>query len=42
MTVSRLAVLDQSVAIAGRPQADSIRETLELAQYCETLGYNRY
>ncbi len=42
MAVSRLSVLDQSVAIAGRPQAESIRETLELAQYCETLGYNRF
>jgi len=42
MTVSRLGVLDQSVAIAGRPQAESIRETIELARYVEGLGYNRF
>lgn len=38
----RLSVLDQSVAVAGRPQAVSIRETVEMAQYCEGLGYHRY
>lgn len=38
----RLSVLDQSVAVAGRPQGVSIRETLELAQYCEGLGYYRF
>ncbi len=38
----RLSVLDQSVAIAGRPQGDSIRETLELARHCEALGYHRF
>ncbi len=38
----RLSVLDQSVARAGRPQAESIRETIALAQYCETLGYHRF
>lgn len=38
----RLSVLDQSIAIAGRPHADSIRETLALAEHCEALGYHRF
>ena len=38
----RLSVLDQSVARAGRPQDESIRDTLELAQRCEALGYDRF
>jgi luciferase family oxidoreductase group 1 len=38
----RLSVLDQSVARAGRPQDESIRETLALAQHCEALGYERF
>jgi luciferase family oxidoreductase group 1 len=37
-----LSVLDQSVALAGRPQADSIRETLALAELAEKLGYHRF
>lgn len=38
----RLSVLDQSVALAGRDQAASIRETLALAEACETFGYHRF
>ncbi|CAN0499825.1 unnamed protein product, partial [Laminaria digitata] len=38
----RLSVLDQSVSLSGRPQSDSIRDTIDLAQYCETLGYHRF
>ncbi|HWP20174.1 MAG TPA: LLM class flavin-dependent oxidoreductase [Burkholderiaceae bacterium] len=38
----RLSVLDQSVAVAGRSEDASIRETVELAQYCEALGYHRF
>ena len=38
----RLSVLDQSVALAGRPHGDAIRNTIALAQYCETLGYERF
>jgi luciferase family oxidoreductase group 1 len=38
----RLSVLDQSVSFAGRPQSASITETIELAQYCEGLGYHRF
>ncbi|MFC5497983.1 LLM class flavin-dependent oxidoreductase [Caenimonas terrae] len=38
----RLSVLDQSVARAGRPQDESIRDTLALAQRCEEWGYERF
>lgn len=38
----RLSVLDQSVACAGRPQDESIRNTVTLAVHCEALGYERF
>ncbi len=38
----RLSVLDQSVAVAGRGQDESIRQTLALAQHAEKLGYDRF
>jgi alkanesulfonate monooxygenase SsuD/methylene tetrahydromethanopterin reductase-like flavin-dependent oxidoreductase (luciferase family) len=38
----RLSVLDQSVAIAGRPHGQSIRDTVALAQHCAALGYDRF
>jgi len=38
----RLSVLDQSVAIAGRPHEQSIRDTVALARHCEQLGYDRF
>jgi luciferase family oxidoreductase group 1 len=38
----RLSVLDQSVAVAGRPHDLSIRNTVALAQHCERLGYARF
>ncbi len=38
----RLSVLDQSVAVAGRPHAESIQDTLSLATFCEELGYHRF
>jgi luciferase family oxidoreductase group 1 len=38
----KLSVLDQSTAALGRPEGDAIRETLELAQACDRLGYRRY
>ena len=38
----RLSVLDQSNAVSGRAEAESIRETLALAQHCERLGYDRF
>ena len=37
-----LSVLDQSVAVSGKTEDTSIRETLALAQYCEALGYHRF
>ena len=38
----RLSVLDQSTIVSGRPPAESIRESIALAQHCEELGYARY
>ncbi len=38
----RVSVLDQSIAAAGRPQGQAIRDTLALAQLCDTLGYHRF
>jgi luciferase family oxidoreductase group 1 len=38
----RLSVLDQSVACVGRPQDESIRNTVALAEHCESLGYDRF
>ncbi|MDE1171704.1 MAG: LLM class flavin-dependent oxidoreductase [Verrucomicrobium sp.] len=37
-----LSVLDQSIAVAGRGQDVSIRETIEMARRCEELGYRRF
>ena len=38
----RLSVLDQSIAVVGRPHAVSIRDTIALARHCEALGYDRF
>ncbi|MFF4362157.1 LLM class flavin-dependent oxidoreductase [Streptomyces sp. NPDC001604] len=38
----RLSVLDQSPVGAGFPPANSLRESVELAQAAEELGYVRY
>jgi luciferase family oxidoreductase group 1 len=38
----QLSVLDQSVAVVGRPHGQSIRDTIALARYCEELGYHRF
>ncbi|MEO6748446.1 MAG: LLM class flavin-dependent oxidoreductase [Casimicrobiaceae bacterium] len=38
----KLSVLDQSTASKGRAETDAIRETLDLARLCDTLGYHRY
>jgi len=40
--LKRLSVLDQSPIAKGRTPADAVRETLELAQLCDRLGYHRY
>lgn len=38
----RLSVLDQSPIRAGCTPADALAETLELAEFCDRLGYHRY
>jgi alkanesulfonate monooxygenase SsuD/methylene tetrahydromethanopterin reductase-like flavin-dependent oxidoreductase (luciferase family) len=38
----RLSVLDQSPVRSGGTPADAVRETLELAEAAERLGYHRY
>ena len=38
----RISVLDQSIAVVGRPQDQSIRDTVALARHCEALGYARF
>ncbi len=38
----RLSVLDQSIAVSGRPHGESIRNTVALARHCEALGYERF
>jgi luciferase family oxidoreductase group 1 len=37
-----LSILDQSIASAGRPQAEAIRNTLALAPAVEAMGYHRF
>ena len=37
-----LGVLDQSVSLAGSTEDAAIRDTLDLAQHCERLGYSRF
>jgi luciferase family oxidoreductase group 1 len=38
----RISVLDQSIAVAGRPHDQSIRDTVALARLCDDLGYARF
>jgi len=38
----KLSVLDQSTAVDGREEAQSIRDTIALARHCEALGYRRF
>ena len=42
MTQLSLSVLDQSVSLAGSTEGAAIRDTLDLAQHCEGLGYARF
>lgn len=37
-----LSVLDQSPIADGTTAADAVRNTLQLAQHCDRLGYHRY
>ena len=38
----KLSVLDQSPIRSGGTAAEALRETIELAQIAERLGYHRY
>jgi luciferase family oxidoreductase group 1 len=38
----RLSILDQSVSVAGAGEDAAIRDSVETAQYADTLGYHRY
>jgi luciferase family oxidoreductase group 1 len=38
----KLSVLDQSVSVSGRGEDAAIRDTLDLAVHCESLGYQRF
>ena len=38
----RLSILDQSPALTGRSESESIRESLALARHAEDLGYHRF
>ncbi|MEE3102203.1 MAG: MsnO8 family LLM class oxidoreductase, partial [Actinomycetota bacterium] len=38
----RLSVLDQSPVPEGSSPGDALRNTLDLARRCETMGYHRY
>jgi luciferase family oxidoreductase group 1 len=40
--VLHLSALDQSVSVSGSGEDTAIRDTLELAQHCERLGYARF
>ena len=42
MAALRLSVLDQSVSLAGSSEDAAIRDTLDLAQHCERIGYARF
>ena len=42
MTDLRLSVLDQSPAVIGATQDRAIRDTIEIAQHCDALGYERF
>jgi alkanesulfonate monooxygenase SsuD/methylene tetrahydromethanopterin reductase-like flavin-dependent oxidoreductase (luciferase family) len=37
-----LSVLDLSPIVEGSTAAEALRNTLDLAQHVEALGYNRY
>jgi len=42
MTPLALSVLDQSISLTGSSEDAAIRDTLDLAQHCERLGYARF
>ncbi len=38
----KLSILDQSISLSGASEDAAIRDTLDLAQHCEALGYHRF
>ena len=42
MTLARLSVLDQSPVAEGSTGAQALRNTVDLAQLCDELGFHRY
>jgi luciferase family oxidoreductase group 1 len=40
--VLEVSVLDQSIALAGHPHGEAIRNTIALAQATEAMGYKRF
>lgn len=38
----KLSVLDQSISVVGKPEDQTVRDTIDLAQLCDTLGYSRF
>lgn len=40
--MTRFAVLDQSATSSDRSHAQTLRDTIELAQHCEQLGFHRF
>ncbi len=38
----KLSVLDQSISLAGSSEDAALRDSLELAEHCERLGYHRF
>lgn len=38
----KLSVLDQSTSSAGLPEDQAVRDTIQMAQLCEDLGYSRF
>lgn len=40
--MTRFSVLDQSATSTGRSHAQTLRDTIELAQHCERLGFHRF
>lgn len=38
----RYSILDQSIAVAGAPHGQALRDTVALAEYCDGLGYERF
>lgn len=40
--MTRLSILDQSIATAGQPHSQAIQNTIALAEFCDDLGYARF